>query len=41
LMQVYHLRGEEVSGVREKSWELKEVWFSRAALLSRYGPKHE
>ena len=41
LMQVYHLRGEEVSGVREKSWELKEVWFSRAALLSKYGPKHE
>ena len=40
LMQVYHLRGDEVSGLREKPWELKEVWFSRAALLARYGPKH-
>lgn len=40
LMQVYHLRGDEVSGLREKPWELKEVWLSRAALLTRYGPKH-
>jgi len=40
LMQVYHLRGDEVSGLREKPWELKEVWFSRAALLTRYGPKN-
>ncbi len=40
LMQVYHLRGDEVSGLREKPWELKEVWFSRAALLTRYGPRH-
>jgi len=40
LMQVYHLRGDEVSGLRDKPWELKEVWFSRAALLTRYGPKH-
>jgi peptidoglycan-N-acetylglucosamine deacetylase len=40
LMQVYHLRGDEVSGLREKLWELKEVWLSRAALLTRYGPKH-
>jgi hypothetical protein len=39
LMQVYHLRGEEVSGLREKPWQLKEVWLSRAALLTRYGPK--
>jgi hypothetical protein len=39
LMQIYHLRGDEVSEFREKSWELKEVWLSRAALLSRYGPK--
>lgn len=41
LMQVYHLRGDDVSGLREKPWELKEVWLSRAALLSKYGPKHE
>jgi hypothetical protein len=40
LMQVYHLRGDEVSGLREKPWELKEVWLSRAALLDGYGPKH-
>jgi len=41
LMQAYHLRGDDVSGLREKPWELKEVWLSRAALLSKYGPKHE
>jgi hypothetical protein len=40
LMQVYHLRGDEVLGLREKTWELKEIWFSKAALLSKYGPKH-
>ena len=40
LMQVYHLRGDKASRLREKSWELKEVWLSRAALLTRYGPKH-
>jgi hypothetical protein len=40
LMQAYHLRGDEVSGLREKPWELKEVWLSREALLSKYGPKH-
>jgi hypothetical protein len=40
LMQIYHLRGGEVAGLREKTWELKEVWLSRAALLTRYGPKH-
>lgn len=40
LMQINHMRGDEVSGLREKPWELKEVWFSRVALLTRYGPKH-
>ena len=40
LMQVYHLRGDKVSRLREKPWELKEVWLSRAALLTRYGPKY-
>ena len=40
LMRVYHLRGDKVSGLRQKPWELKEVWLSRAALLTRYGPKN-
>lgn len=40
LMQVYHLRGEELSGLREKSWELKEIWLSRAALLAKYSSKY-
>jgi hypothetical protein len=40
LMQAYHLRGGEVSGLREKVWELKEVWLSRAALLAKYSPKN-
>ena len=40
IMQIYHLRGDKVSRIREKPWELKEVWFSKAALLTRYGPKH-
>jgi len=39
LMQVYHLRGDEVLRLSEKTWELKEIWLSRAALLSKYGPK--
>ena len=39
LMQVYHLRGDEVSGLRDKRWELKEVWLSRGALLGKYGSK--
>jgi hypothetical protein len=41
LMQVYHLRGDEVPGLREKTWELKEIWLSRAALLNKYGPEHQ
>ena len=40
LMQVYHLRGDEVSELRKKPWELKEVWLFREALLTKYGPKH-
>ena len=40
LMQVYHLHGDEMSGLREKPWELQEIWLSRAALLTRYGPRH-
>jgi hypothetical protein len=41
LMQVYHLRGDDASGLGEKSWEVKEVWLSRAALLGKYGPIRE
>lgn len=40
LMQVYHLRGDEVSGFEDKSWELKEIWLSRATLLTKYSPRH-
>ena len=40
LMQVYHLRGDGAPGLRGKTWELKEVWLSRAALFARYGPEH-
>jgi len=40
IMQIYHLRGDKVSRIREKQWELKEIWLSRAALLTRYGPNH-
>jgi hypothetical protein len=40
LMRAYHLRGDEVSGLREKTWELREVWLSRVALLAKYGPKN-
>ena len=38
LMQAYHLRGNEAVGLREKPWELKEVWLSKVSLLSKYGP---
>jgi hypothetical protein len=40
LMQIYHLRPGETPKRREKTWRLKEVWLSRAALLTRYGPQH-
>jgi hypothetical protein len=40
LMQIYHLRAGEAPRRREKPLELKEVWLSRAALLTRYGPQH-
>jgi hypothetical protein len=41
LMEVYHLRGGDVPILREKSWELKEIWLSKGSLLSRYGSEHE
>jgi hypothetical protein len=40
LMQVYHLRGHKVLGVEDKTWELKEVWLSRATFLTKYGSKN-
>jgi hypothetical protein len=40
LMQIYHLRAGEAPKRREKPLELKEVWLSKAALLTKYGPKH-
>jgi hypothetical protein len=39
LMQAYHLRGDGNLGLREKPRELKEVWLSKAALLSKYSPQ--
>ena len=41
LMQVYHLRGGDVPMLRDKAWELKEIWLSKASLLSKYGSEHE
>jgi len=40
LMQIYHLRAGEAPKRRKKPLELKEVWLSREALLTRHGPKH-
>jgi hypothetical protein len=40
LMQIYHLRADEAPKRRGRPLELKEVWLSRTALLTRYGPKH-
>ena len=40
LMQIYHLRAGEAPKRKGKTWELKEIWLSRAALLTRYGPQH-
>ena len=39
LMQAYHLRVIGVPGLREKHWELKEAWFSKVALINKYGPE--
>ena len=39
LMLAYHLRVSGVPGLREKHWELKEVWFSKVALINKYGPE--
>lgn len=39
LMQAYHLRGNGILGFREKPWELKEIWLSRAAFVAKYGPQ--
>lgn len=41
LARIYNLRTEETPRRRERPTELKEIWLSKAALLSRYGPKHE
>ena len=32
---------EKESKLKKRPLELKEAWLSRAALLTRYGPKHQ
>ena len=41
LMRTYGLRADNTPKRRARSVELKEIWLSKAALVSRYGPKHE
>jgi hypothetical protein len=41
LMRIYNLRADETPKRRGRPVDLKEIWLSRTALLSRYGPKHE
>jgi hypothetical protein len=41
LARIYNLRTDETPKRRGRSAELKEIWLSKAALLSRYGPKDE
>lgn len=39
LMRIYHLRSDGEHGRGLKVRHLKEIWLSRASLLSRYGPE--
>ena len=41
LMRTYGLRADETSRRRGRPVTLKEIWLSKAALLSKYGPKDE
>jgi hypothetical protein len=41
LVRIYNLRTDRTSKRRARPVELKEIWLSKAALLRRYGPKHE
>lgn len=41
LMRAYNLRANETPKRRGRPVDLKEIWLSKAALLSKYGPKHE
>ena len=41
LMRIYNLRADETPKRRVRPLELEEIWLSKAALLSKYGPKHE
>ncbi len=41
LVRIYNLRTDETHRRRARPVELKEIWLSREALLSRYGPKHQ
>ncbi len=41
LMRTYGLRADNTPKRRTRPVELKEIWLSKAALLSRYGPKDD
>jgi hypothetical protein len=41
LVRIYNLRTDETPKHRGRPTELKEIWLSKSALLSRYGPEHE
>jgi len=41
LVRIHNLRTDRPPKRRARPVELREIWLSEAALLSRYGPKHE
>jgi hypothetical protein len=41
LVRIYNLRTDDTPRRRGRPTELKEIWLSKSALLSRYGPEHE
>ena len=41
LMRIYNLRADEALKRRGRPVELREIWLSKAALLTKYGPERE